>query len=127
MTKRILVIEDNPINMELITYLLRAFNYSVFNAEDGDMGIQLAYQEKFDLIICDVHMPKKDGYEVVKQLKGNPALCMTPIIAVTALAMVGDREKLLSSNFDGYISKPIIPERFVNQIESFMSMAGIEN
>ena len=127
MTKRILVIEDNPINMELITYLLRAFNYSVFNAEDGDMGIQLAYQEKFDLIVCDVHMPKKDGYEVVKQLKGNPALCMTPIIAVTALAMVGDREKLLSSNFDGYISKPIIPERFVNQIESFMSMAGIEN
>ena len=120
MAKRILVIEDNPINLELISYLLRAFNYSVLTATDGEIGIQLAHQEMFDLIICDVHLPKLNGYEVIKYLKGNTLLRKIPIIAVTALAMVGDREKLLASGFDGYISKPIIPEKFVKQIEFFI-------
>ena len=120
MAGRILVIEDNPLNLELITYLLQAFHYTVFSATDGGEGLEIAARERVDLIICDVHLPKLDGYEVALRLKEHPELQKTPLIAVTALAMVGDREKLLAAGFDGYISKPITPEIFVGQVEEFM-------
>lgn len=122
MKKRILVIEDNLTNLELITYLLQAFDYTVFTALDGEKGIQAAEREKPDLIICDVHMPRMDGNQVASYLNENPALCSIPIIAVTALAMVGDREKVLAAGFDGYISKPIIPEQFIQQIQNFIKL-----
>jgi two-component system cell cycle response regulator len=76
--------------------------------------------QPFDLIICDVQLPKVDGYEVVRQLKNDAELSRTPIVAVTALAMVGDRERVLASGFDGYVSKPIDPETFVAQVEAFI-------
>ena len=120
MTGRILVIEDNPTNMELIAYLLQAFNYTVLKAADGDEGIKLAHREMVDLIICDVHLPKLDGYEVASRLKKHPELHKIPLVAVTALAMVGDREKVLAAGFDGYISKPIIPESFVSQVAEYI-------
>lgn len=120
MTGRILVIEDNPTNLELITYLLRAFGYTVLAAADGGDGIEFAHREKVDLIICDVHLPKVDGYEVAYRLKKHPVLCEIPLVAVTALAMVGDREKVLAAGFDGYISKPITPETFLRQIEMLL-------
>ncbi len=66
-------------------------------------------------------MPDVDGYEVARRLKGNPNLRRIPLVAVTALAMVGDREKVLRAGFDGYIDKPIIPETFAQQVESFMT------
>jgi CheY-like chemotaxis protein len=120
LTRRILIIEDNAVNLELITYLLKAFNYDVITADDGSKGIELVQQEKIDLIICDVHLPKFDGYEVARFLKHHPQLHTIPLVAVTALAMVGDRDKVLSAGFDGYISKPINPEMFVKQVDSFI-------
>jgi diguanylate cyclase (GGDEF)-like protein/PAS domain S-box-containing protein len=117
---RILIIEDNPTNMELMTYLLNAFGYTALMAHDGEQGVAMARQELPDLIICDVHLPKLDGYGVVAQLKKDPALRPIPTLAVTALAMVGDRERLLAAGFDGYIGKPIEPDTFVTQIESFL-------
>ncbi len=120
MHERILVIEDNSINLELITYLLQVFNYTVLMAADGEEGIRLAHQERADLIICDIHLPRVDGYGVARYIKNDPQLKNIPLIAVTALAMVGDREKVLAAGFDNYISKPIIPEVFVRQIESFI-------
>ena len=120
MKGRFLVIEDNPQNLELMSYLLRAFGHTVLPASDGAEGIELARQEKLDLIICDVHLPVMDGYEVAQYLKRHPLLRQIPLVAVTALAMVGDREKVLSAGFDGYIDKPIDPEAFVRQIEAFM-------
>jgi len=119
MPKRILVIEDNPANLELMTYLLRAFGHTVLTAEDGAEGLEVVRCEKLDLIVCDVHLPRVDGYEVARQLKRDPLLRRIPLVAVTALAMVGDRDKLLSAGFDGYIDKPITPEIFVKQIEGF--------
>lgn len=116
---RILVIEDNATNMELMVYLLKSFGYEFLLAADGEAGIQLAQQELPGLIVCDVNLPKLDGYGVVTFLKADPVLSAIPVIAVTALAMVGDREKLLASGFDGYIEKPIEPEVFVSQIEAF--------
>jgi CheY-like chemotaxis protein len=117
---RILVIEDNPTNMELMTYLLTAFGHQPTPALDGELGLEMVRSQPFDLIICDVQLPKVDGYEVVRQLKNDAELSRTPIVAVTALAMVGDRERVLASGFDGYVSKPIDPETFVAQVEAFI-------
>ena len=120
MSARILIIEDNPTNMELMVYLLKAFGYQPLMAHDGEEGVAAARRERPDLIICDVHLPKLDGYGVVSRLKQDPDLQGIPALAVTALAMVGDREKLLAAGFDGYIGKPIEPDTFVGQIESFL-------
>lgn len=120
MPKRILVIEDNPVNLELMTDLLEAFGFIVITAREGAQGIELVRQEKLDLIICDVQMPGMDGYEVASYLKRDPMLRGIPLVAVTALAMVGDRERVLSAGFDGYIDKPISPELFKNQVVGFM-------
>jgi diguanylate cyclase (GGDEF)-like protein/PAS domain S-box-containing protein len=106
--------------MELMVYLLRAFGYQPLMAHDGEEGVETARRERPDLIICDVHLPKLDGYGVVSRLKQDPELQSIPTLAVTALAMVGDREKLLAAGFDGYIGKPIEPDTFVSQIESFL-------
>ncbi|MYM99001.1 response regulator, partial [Duganella vulcania] len=121
MSARILIIEDNATNMELMVYLLRAFGYEPLSAADGEAGVAAARRELPDLIICDVHLPKLDGYGVVAELKADPALRHIPTLAVTALAMAGDREKLLEAGFDGYIGKPVEPDTFVTQIESFLS------
>lgn len=120
MPGRILVIEDNPASLELMIYLLRAFKHTVFTAIDGEEGLEMARREILDVIVCDVHLPKVDGYEVASRLKKHPVLRRIPLIAVTALAMVGDRDKVLAAGFDGYIDKPITPEIFVKQVEAFM-------
>jgi CheY-like chemotaxis protein len=120
---RILVIEDNPANMELMAYLLRAFGHEPLFAYDGKQGIDAACRCSPDLVICDVHLPGIDGYGVVQHLKKQPPLRFVPVIAVTALAMVGDQDKLLAAGFDGYISKPIDPESFVPLIEKFIRRA----
>lgn len=120
MTARILVIEDNPDNMELMAYLLQAFGHTPLTAEDGEQGLGVACRERPDLIICDIHLPKMDGYQVLRGLKADAVSQSIPIVAVTALAMVGDREKMLAAGFDGYIAKPIAPETFISQVEAFL-------
>ncbi|MES2932129.1 MAG: response regulator [Pseudomonadota bacterium] len=120
MAARILVIEDNATNMALVVYLIEAFGYQPLSAFDGEQGFEMTLKELPDIVLCDVHLPKLDGYDVVKKIKNEPALQHIPVIAVTALAMVGDREKLLEVGFDGYIAKPIEPEYFVTQIEKFL-------
>lgn len=118
---RIALIEDNWANLELMTYLLQAHGHGVTGARDGEDGLVCVRAEAFDAIICDIHLPRMDGYEVARQLKGDPKLRALPLIAVTALAMVGDREKVLAAGFDGYIAKPIVPETFVSQVEAFLA------
>lgn len=118
----ILVIEDNPTNLELMIYLLRAFGHSVTSARDGASGVRIAEEAPHDLIICDIQIPALDGYGVVARLKQNPSVRTTPIVAVTALAMVGDRDRMIAAGFDGYIPKPIEPESFVGHVEEFLSL-----
>lgn len=120
MGTRILVIEDNPANMELARYVLEAFGYTVSAAVDGESGLELARAEPPDLVVCDLQLPGIDGIEVAKRLKMQPALARVPLIAVTAYAMVGDRERVLAAGFDGYISKPLDPQTFVPQIAAFL-------
>jgi CheY-like chemotaxis protein len=104
--------------MELMAYLLRAFGHMVQEAVEGEVGLQLARYGPFDLILCDLQMPCMDGYEVARRMKSN--LPSIPMVAVTAYAMVGDRDKVLAAGFDGYIPKPINPETFVGEIEAFL-------
>jgi CheY-like chemotaxis protein len=119
-TARILVIEDNAANLELVRYLLSFSGYTVLEARDGARGIALAWQERPDLIICDLQMPMLDGYEVLAQLRKNLDIGDTVIVAVTAFSMPNDRNKVMTAGFDGYLSKPIEPENFVHQIEAFL-------
>jgi two-component system cell cycle response regulator len=101
-------------------YLFGAFGHTVLSAEDGRQGLDAARNEHPDLIICDVQLPEMDGFEVARWLKSDPELRKTPLVAVTALAMVGDRDRMLAAGFDGYLAKPIDPETFVRQMENFL-------
>ena len=120
---RILVIEDNPANLDLMTYLLSAFGHTPIVAHDGEEGWEAAQREAPDMVLCDVQLPKVDGFEVARRLKSHPVLSKLPLVAVTALAMVGDRDRMLAAGFNGYISKPIVPETFVSQAEAFLDPA----
>jgi two-component system cell cycle response regulator len=120
MSARILVIEDNPANMELMTYLLRAFGHTTHTARDGREGLEVAARERPDLIICDAQLPVLNGVEVAQRLKADPALRAIPLIAVTAFARPEDRNQMLAAGFNGYFSKPISPETFVQQVQAFL-------
>jgi CheY-like chemotaxis protein len=120
MPATILVIEDNRDNMELADYLLRAHGYKPLLASAGLEAIPVAIARRPDLILLDVGMPGMDGYDVAVAIRQHPALHRTRIVAVTASAMVGDRERIAAAGFDGYIPKPINPETFIRQIEWFL-------
>ena len=125
MAAKILLIDDHPENTKLAVYLLESAKHEVRTAETGEEGLKLALSESFELIICDIHLPGIDGYEVAMRLKANPQWKKVPLIAVTALAMVGDREKVLTAGFNGYLSKPIVPRTFTQQIESYLPQRAL--
>jgi CheY-like chemotaxis protein len=120
MGARILVIDDDPINLELITYLLEAYGHEASRACDGESGLQMLHGQLPDVILCDVQLTKLSGYGVVHCLKSNPRTKKIPVIAVTALAMAEDRARVFEAGFDGYLSKPIDSETFVSQIEQYL-------
>ncbi len=121
MAVRILLIEDHPENLDLMKYLLTAFGYTTMEAENGLSGVETATRETPELIICDIQLPDINGYEVCARLKQDARTRDIPLVAITALAMVGDRERVLSAGFSGYIAKPITPETFVAEVESFLT------
>lgn len=124
MTTRVLVIEDDPASLELMFYLLSAHGYATATAERGDDGLASIRSLRPDLVICDIQLPGMDGYAIAAQLKADAALRTVPLVAVTALAMVGDREKVLAAGFDAYVSKPIDPSSFIAQIEPLLPATG---
>lgn len=105
--KRVLVVEDNKDNMILISDVLRSLDYQVIVAKDGIEGVKLAHSEKPDLILMDLSLPRVDGWTATRMIKDDPGLAETPIIAVTAHAMNGDRERALEAGCSDYVSKPI--------------------
>ncbi len=120
MKKTILIIEDNEQNLYLVTFILQKHGYHVEAAQDGQEGITLAMRVRPDLILLDVQLPVMDGYAVARHLRSNPDLKETPIVAVTSYAMAGDREKALESGCTGYIEKPINPDTFMAEVESYL-------
>jgi CheY-like chemotaxis protein len=120
MPARILIVEDNQTNLELMAYLLRSFGHDVMTAVDGVHALETLASEPIDLVLMDLQMPEMDGYETVHRLKRNPIWESVPVIAVTAFAMVGDRDRILKSEFNGYLAKPIDPETFVRQVDAYL-------
>lgn len=120
MSAKILLIEDHPVNSELMRYLLDAFNHRPIVACNGEEGLEAALVQRPELILCDIHMPGIDGFEVLRRLRADECLRGIPVVAITALAMVGDSDMVLCAGFDGYLSKPIEPETFVQQVEAFL-------
>jgi CheY-like chemotaxis protein len=120
MKKKVLIIEDNKQNMYMLSYLLESENYEIIQAFNGTTGIIAAKNNKPDIILLDIQLPEMDGYTVAVKLKEDEELRNVPIITVTSYAMPGDREKAIQSGAIGYIEKPINPDTFISQMESFL-------
>lgn len=120
MAARILLVEDNPANLELVSYLLEAAGHTVLIAEDGRQGLELALSARPDLIVSDLRMPVMDGFEMLRHIRADAHLNDVPVIAVTAFSMSGDQTCVMLAGFDGYISKPIVPETFVSDVEAYL-------
>src|SRR5207249_767872 len=117
---KVLYIEDNRENRMLVRAVLEAAGYTIVGAEDGAVGIEAAIREEPALILLDINLPGVDGYEAVAILKSFPNLANTPVIAVTAYAMEGDRQRTLVAGCDGYIQKPIDVDAFPSQVGDFL-------
>jgi len=102
-----MIVEDNPQNMKLLEMLLRSRSYILLKAYDGEEALDMATREQPDLIVMDMQLPKMSGIEVTKKLRQMPVFSHTPIIALTAYAMRGDKERFLQAGCNAYLSKPI--------------------
>lgn len=118
---RILIVEDNPVNLDLVMQLLED-DYELLTAEDGQSGIDLALAERPDLILLDLSLPKKSGWEVCKELREVLGDSVMPVVALTAHAIKGDREKALRIGFDDYITKPIDEDLLYDTVERYLSL-----
>jgi two-component system cell cycle response regulator DivK len=107
MSKKILIVEDDPRSLKMIRMTLRPYGYSLLEATDGEEALKVARSDKPDLIIMDLRLPKVSGLEVTRQLRQMSDFNHIAIIAITAYAMKGDKEKAISAGCDAYLAKPI--------------------
>ena len=110
---RVLIVEDNPANMKLATFLLESAGHTVLSATDAEAGLTLARDEQPNLILIDIQLPGMDGLEATVLLKRDDATRHIPVIALTALAMKGDEERIRAAGCDGYIAKPLAYQDFL--------------
>jgi two-component system cell cycle response regulator DivK len=120
----ILVIEDNATNMTLTSFLLENAGHVVIPATSAEIGLALARETPPDLILMDVHLPGMDGLQATALLKADPATRALPVIALTALAMKGDEQRILAAGCDGYIAKPLDYKDFLRVVEERLARAG---
>lgn len=118
---RILVVEDNPLNLKLVRDVLTAYGYDVVEAQTGEDGVALAGTCSPDLVLMDLQLPGIDGYEALRLLRQDPRLGGVPVVAVTAFAMKEDRERAAREGFDGYLGKPISVRELPSQVSDFLS------
>jgi two-component system cell cycle response regulator DivK len=122
--KRILVVEDNELNMKLLNDVLEAHGYDVMSTPRGEVAIEWARQHRPDLILMDLQLPDVSGLDATRQLKADPHTRDIPVIAVTAFAMAGDEKRALDSGCDAYVAKPIVLKSFINLIAGFIGEPG---
>lgn len=115
---KVLIVEDNPANMTLATFLLESAGHSVLKATDAETGVALAVAEQPDLILMDIQLPGMDGLRATALLKADDATKDIPVIALTALAMKGDEERIRAAGCDGYIAKPLSYRDFLATVSS---------
>jgi len=123
----ILIAEDNPVNRELLRELLETRGYSVSEACNGQEALREIEKVRPDILLLDLDMPVLDGFATVRKIRENPRLASLPVLAVTAYAMQGDREKVLASGFDGYLSKPIQSRLLFEEMDRFLAKTDGKN
>jgi CheY-like chemotaxis protein len=116
----VLVVDDTEAALDLLGYLLRARGHVAMLARNGEEAVAAALGSPPDLILMDLHMPVMDGYEALAAIRGSDEAGACPILALTAFGEVGEREKAVAAGFDGFFSKPITPETFMDQLEAFL-------
>jgi two-component system cell cycle response regulator DivK len=119
-TKRILVVEDQEDLRGVLRTLLTGSGYEMIEAADGQEGVTKAKAERPDLILMDIQMPVLDGYDATRQIKADPNLKSTPVIAVSSFAMKGDEEKARGSGCDSYVTKPYSPMQLLRVIRGYL-------
>ena len=119
--KRILIVEDKETGRELLRTVLEKEGYAVMEARDGAEALEKAHLDPPDLILLDVNLPSRDGYQVLQDLRGKQQLVNVPVLAITANAMRGDREKALAAGFNSYLSKPVSLTMLREEISRFLS------
>ena len=118
---KILIVEDNPHNMKVVMMTLRPHGYTLLEAKNGEEALDMAVREQPDLIMMDMQLPKMSGLEAVRRLRDMPAFKHVPIIAVTAYAMKGDRERFIETGCNTYLSKPINTRELPGVIAEMLS------
>ena len=118
---RILIVEDNPANMRLASFLLQSAGHTALCAADAETGLALVRAEQPDLILMDIQLPGMDGLAATVLLKKDPATAAIPVIALTAMAQMEDREKAMAAGCDGYIAKPLSIRGLYSAIDSLLS------
>lgn len=116
----ILVVEDNDMNMQLVEYLLEEAGYDILKASSGEEALDVAEKSPPALVLMDIHLPGMDGLSVAREMKRRNNTRHVPILALTAHAMRGDKDRFLEAGCDGYISKPIDVKTFIPSIEKFL-------
>lgn len=117
---RILVVEDNQDNMTLIVDVLISLEYEVFQAKDGETGVEMTKDLRPDLVLMDLSLPVKDGWTATREIKADEALQKIPVIALTAHAMQGDKERALEAGCDDYITKPINLQELASKLDDYL-------
>ena len=120
-TRKVLVVDDDPSLNEMVEIILKTNGYEPIIAPSGEEGIRKAISEEPDIIFIDIGMPIMDGFEVFSRIREEAPRKDLPLVALTAYAMPGDEENILEFGFDGYVSKPFLPEALVKEIEKFLS------
>ena len=120
MPKKVLIVEDNELNMKLFHDLLEAQGYETLETREGLSALSMARQHKPDLILMDIQLPEVSGLEVTKWLKDDQELKRIPVVAVTAFAMKGDEERIREGGCEAYLSKPISVGKFIETIRHFL-------
>jgi two-component system cell cycle response regulator DivK len=121
----VLIVEDNELNMKLFNDLLTTHGYDTLQTGDGGEALALARRHRPDLILMDIQLPQISGLEITRRLKEDAELKQIPVIAVTAFAMKGDREKMREGGCEDYIAKPISIAGFLETVERFLARSGV--
>jgi CheY-like chemotaxis protein len=121
MSKRVLLVEDNKRTVEVLSQQLTLLGYDVLAASSGEEAVRKAIDERPDVIIMDIRMPKMDGFEAVARIRSDPSTRAVPIIAATGQAMSGDREKCLDAGCDEYLAKPFTHRELKTAIEKVLN------
>jgi len=121
---KILLVEDNEMNRDMLSRRLERKGFQVVIAVDGQQGVAMAESERPDLILMDMSLPILDGYEATRKLKASPGTASIPVIALTAHAMTGDREKTMEAGCNDYDTKPVELPRLLSKIEALLKLPG---